>query len=119
MPLYHYACQVCGEFGSWQPMSRSREPSACPQCGDLAARAVCAPSLAMMPANNRIGHSRNEKAADQPMVMSKDQLDRSGPRRAGMPGCHHHRGHAHGDGHNHSQSGFQAHKSDRPWMIGH
>jgi hypothetical protein len=69
--------------------------------------------------NNRIAHGRNERAADQPMVMTKDQLDSSGPKRARMPGCHHHRGHAHGHGDAHGNSGFQVHKSDRPWMIGH
>lgn len=115
MPLYTYLCQDCGEFSAWQPMSRSQDPSACPDCGDPAARAVCAPSLALMPHNNRVAHSRNERAAHEPMVMTKDQLQRSGRKRAGLPGCHHGRGHAHG----HQHGGLQVHKSDRPWMIGH
>jgi putative FmdB family regulatory protein len=120
MPLYTYACHACGEFGDWRPMSRSQEPAACPQCGEPAARAICAPSLALMPGNNRIAHGRNERAAHEPKLMTKDQLDRSGPRRAGLPGCHHHRGHAHGHGHDHGGGpGLQVHKSNRPWMIGH
>lgn len=117
MPLYTYACQDCGEFSAWQPMSSSQEPAACPQCGAPAARAICAPSLALMPHNKRVAHTRNERAAHEPKVMTKDQLQRSGRKRAGLPGCHHARGHGHSHGHQHG--GLQVHKSNRPWMIGH
>jgi putative FmdB family regulatory protein len=114
MPLYSYVCDACGEFSGWQAMSRSQEPTACPHCGDPAARAICAPSLALMPPSNRIAHGRNERAAHEPKLMTKAQLDRSGPKRAGLPGCHHGRGHGHDHG-----GGLHVHKSSRSWMIGH
>jgi putative FmdB family regulatory protein len=120
VPLYTYVCDACGEFSDWQSMSRSQEPTPCPHCGESAARAVCAPSLALMPQSNRIAHSRNERAAHEPMVMSRKQLHGSGRKRVGLPGCHHGRGHGHGRSHDHSHhGGLQVHRSDRPWMIGH
>jgi putative FmdB family regulatory protein len=114
VPLYTYVCHACGQFSDWQSMSRSHEPTPCPDCGDPATRAICAPSLALMPQSNRIAHRRNERAAHEPKVMSSDELERSGRKRAGLPGCHHGRGHGHGH-----HGGLQVHKSSRPWMIGH
>lgn len=109
MPLYDYHCHDCGEFRSWQSMSESDADVACPDCHSLAGRLVSAPSLALMPNNNRIANTRNEKSADQPEVITKASKDGGGSAR------HAHGGHCHA---NHQSSGH-SHSHGRPWMIGH
>ena len=106
MPLYDYRCDDCGDFRSWQSMSQSGADIDCPSCDQRASRLVTAPSLALMPANNRIAHSRNEKSADQPVVAKRSSMDHSG-----QSGCSH--------GHHHHGSGGLSHSHGRPWMIGH
>jgi putative FmdB family regulatory protein len=105
MPLYDYHCPECGDFRAWRPMSEAREPADCPSCDGTAGRAVAAPNLALMPANNRTAHQRNEKSAHEPKVLSKSQM-------GGGEHPHRHDGHGHGHGHKHGAGG-------RPWMIGH
>lgn len=95
-------------------MSESSGDVACPACDRQAQRAVTAPALALMPANNRIAHSRNEKSADQPELISKSsETEQTKPR---QPHTHAHGSHCHG--HGHQQSGM-SHSHGRPWMIGH
>ena len=106
MPLYDYSCDSCGPFRDWQPMSAAGLPADCPDCGDPADRRITAPFIANMPAHNRIAHQRNEKSADEPQVMNRQQLDRTGAKRGQTHG-HHHHGHSH------------HHHASRPWMIGH
>lgn len=112
MPLYNFTCESCGEFTEWRQMSCCGDPVACPECGNLAPRAVSAPFIRNMPRNTRIAHERNEKSAHEPRVMSRAELDKIGRKRSEAPG-HHHRGHHHGGQHHHQ------HRSSRPWMIGH
>ena len=109
MPLYDYRCTTCGDFRSWQRMSESADGAACPGCEETATRLVTAPSLALMPNNNRIAHSRNEKSADQPEVATRASMDRG---QTGKP----HGQQCSGHGHQHSGLG---HSHGRPWMIGH
>ncbi len=109
MPLYDYACEGCGPFRDWQPMSAASAPVECPTCGVPAPRAITAPYIANMNPNSRIAHQRNEMSADAPEVMSRKEMDRLGTKRAGARGRHHH---AHGHRHGHGHSG-------RPWVIGH
>ena len=106
MPLYDYHCSRCGNFRAWRRMSEAGDPGDCPICGASAARAVVAPSLALMNPHNRIAHQRNEKSAHEPQVVS-----RSRPQQAD----HAHR-HAHGHGHHHQHRHGAA---GRPWMLGH
>ena len=108
MPLYDYHCGDCGDFRAWQSMSESGADIACPSCEQQASRLVTAPSLALMPANNRIAHSRNEKSADQPVVATRTSMDRG----------HVHKGSQCGHGHHHHKNGM-SHSHGRPWMIGH
>ena len=108
MPLYSYDCTHCGEFEDWRSMSEAGDPSTCPDCGDLAPRAVSAPNLATTPRNNRVAHERNEKSAHEPRFVSKEEQKATGRKRSGHD--HHHHGHGHS--HAHGSSG-------RPWMIGH
>lgn len=122
MPLYDYCCDCCGTFSAWNRMNQAAEPVACPVCDDAAQRVISAPFLNTMNPHNRIAHQRNEKSADAPAVMSRDQLGRSGSKPAGH--AHHH-----GCGHHHHASrnpaverltGSKAYQqSDRRWMIGH
>lgn len=107
MPLYDYRCDDCGDFRNWRPMSESGDSIPCPSCELIVGRAVTAPSLALMPNNNRIAHRRNEKSADQPDVVTRSSMgnsDAQGNQCSGGHG-HHHAGHGHSHG--------------RPWMIGH
>ena len=103
MPLYNYACEDCGPFTAWQPMSRAGEPADCPACARPGARMLSAPFCANMDPNNRVAHQRNEKSAHEPQVMSRQRLDKLGAKRS----AGHHHGHAH------------SHASSRPWMVGH
>ena len=103
MPLYDYACEACGEFRAWQPMSQSAAAADCPTCGDPAMRSVASPFIASMNPNTRIAHQRNEKSAHEPQLVSRGEMERQGAKRSG--------GHGHHRGHHHHQS--------RPWMIGH
>ncbi len=107
MPLYDYACEDCGPFRDWRPMSNAAESVACPSCSGPAGRTIATPFIANMNANTRIAHQRNEKSADEPQVMTREQVQRLGPKRSEAQ-CHHH-----GHGHHHT------HRSSRPWMIGH
>ncbi len=113
MPLYDYHCNDCGNFRSWQSMSASDAAVACPDCARSATRLVTAPSLSLMPNNNRIANARNEKSADQPELVTKTPKDQG--RSAGQP--HAHGGHCH-TGHQSSGHGH-SHSHGRPWMIGH
>ena len=105
MPLYDYHCPECGDFRAWRHMSEARMPTDCPACNGAAGRAIVAPNLALMPANNRTAHQRNEKSADEPKVVSKSRM-------GGGEHPHRHHGHSHGHEHKHGAGG-------RPWMIGH
>jgi putative FmdB family regulatory protein len=67
MPVYDYECGECGVFTAFRPMSKCRDPLACPDCGQEARRAILtAPSLANMSAELRKAHATNEKAAHEP-----------------------------------------------------
>ena len=106
MPLYDYHCNDCGDFRAWRRMSEADAKTSCPTCATPARRAMVAPGLALMASNTRIAHTRNEKSADQPQVMTKKGLHQGD---AGQP-------RAHCDHHHHGQ---HQHAHGRPWMIGH
>lgn len=40
MPIYDYACDLCGPFTAMRPMAQFQAPCACPECGAEAARTV-------------------------------------------------------------------------------
>jgi len=123
MPLYDYECPSCGTFRAWTNLADAQAASACPACGATAPRAVAMPFLARMNPHTRVAHARNEKAAHEPMVMSRQELQASGRKRSAVfgdnrarlnhHGCHHHRQKGTGNGLR------RAHNSTRPWMIGH
>ena len=107
MPLYDYACAQCGPFRDWQPMIRSGDEVECPSCGILSKRSAAMPFLPCVSRENRIAHERNERSADSPMVM----------RREDMPGSH---GHGHGHNHpHHHHANAHGRNMYRPTMLGH
>jgi putative FmdB family regulatory protein len=74
MPLYDYACSTHGEFREWRPMSECGLPAPCPECGRPAPRLPAMPSLRQVPSHVRIAHERNERSAEEPRVMTREQL---------------------------------------------
>lgn len=117
MPLYDYQCDTCGPFRAWNSMSRARDPEPCPACGGAGRRTVSTPFLATMDPHRRIAHQRNEKAAHEPTVMTRQELDSSGVKRGHARG---HRGHAHHDHPAPAQDDRpRMHQSKWRWMIGH
>ncbi len=101
MPVYHYGCENCGEFAELRRISECRLPASCPSCSQMASRIIKAPSLNTMEKAQRIAHHTNERSANEPKLVSRDEKE-----------SHSHRGHKHGGvRHNHAPS--------RPWMIGH
>jgi putative FmdB family regulatory protein len=45
MPTYDYGCERCGPFTEARPMAEFAVPQPCPNCGDLAARALTSPAI--------------------------------------------------------------------------
>ena len=105
MPLYEYECGSCGSFKEFQSMSRWLDPVDCPDCGELSDRTISAPQISNVNPHTKIAHQRNEKSADQPLVVKKK------PHQHGAA-C----GHSHGHAHKHPT---HSHGPSRPWMIGH
>ena len=106
MPMYEYFCIKCGPFSEIQSMARWAAPADCPACGHPSERTISAPQIANMDPHNRIAHQRNEKSADEPMMVTKKKHDHAA--------CGHNNGHGHSHpGHTHK------HGPSRPWMIGH
>jgi len=93
MPLYGYVCDDCGDFQDWRPMDLSEQDGTCPSCAKPSRRAMSMPFLPCVSRNARIAHERNERSADQPAVMRREELEarhgRIRPRSAA---------HGHGDG---------------------
>ena len=107
MPIYDYLCPACGPFEERRPMSESQASATCAICLSTAVRVPAAPRLNLMPSNNRIAESRNEKSAHEPDVVHR--LAANDPHAHGRQGHYKHAaGHAH-----------VAHPSPRPWMLGH
>lgn len=109
MPLYEYACADCGTFTRLAPISRSSEPAVCPGCGQMAAKVIGAPALALMPAALRAAYASSEKSAHE-------------PRRARRGcGCHgtHTCGTGTGTGVSKPALKSASSASTRPWMLGH
>ena len=119
MPLYDYNCAQCGPFQAWRPISQASATVACPECETQGQRVVTAPFLNTMNPHTRIAHQRNEKSADQPRVMNRSQLDRSGPSLAEL-GHHHGPHHSHGHSASNRLTGNEHYQhSNKRWMVGH
>ncbi len=87
MPLYDYACAICGPFRDWRRMSLSDRRAPCPSCGALSKRLPAMPFLPGLSRNVRIAHERNERSAEEPRVMRREDWRAAG----GGLGGHRHR----------------------------
>jgi putative FmdB family regulatory protein len=74
MPLYHYVCGNCSEFTQWRPMRAAGQPATCPSCGKTAPRAVSAPHLAVMDTSKRRARAIEERSADEPGVVRRENV---------------------------------------------
>jgi putative FmdB family regulatory protein len=103
MPRYDYTCPNCSQFEQWRPMREAAEPAICPTCGDLAPRAVAAPYLATMETSRRRARAREERSADEPAVVRREDAPHLVERDRGEQGPRRLQ-HAHGP---------------YPWTVGH
>lgn len=92
MPLYDYGCDTCGPFRDWQPMSLWDLDIGCPSCGRPSKRLVAKPSLSCIDRDVRHAHERNERSAEEPHVMRREEW-RAANGGVGMPT--HQRAHGH------------------------
>lgn len=125
MPRYEYRCSACGPFARHVSISRYLELANCPSCGTASPRAVSSPFITRLAPGLVKAHLRNEKAADEPMVMHRNQFERTGLRlhelHAGNQADHHG-----GETDIHRQTARQLeaglktqHMPPRPWSLGH
>jgi putative FmdB family regulatory protein len=75
MPLYDYQCRVCGPFKEFRPLSEWDEDTKCPNCGSSSKRCIAMPRLQCVSRNVRVAHERNERSAEEPRVMRREELD--------------------------------------------
>ena len=67
MPIYDYECEWCGPFTAMQPMTRFRDPCACPSCGADASRTLLsAPAIASSNPGGGIAHEAGQPSATSP-----------------------------------------------------
>lgn len=122
MPVYDYKCSDHGIFNELAAMDESSKPQACPTCAKLCARVIMlAPEFLSMKQENRIAHSRNEKAMNEPVFSTPEYRAEQKARRV----------HKHGKGCGcsdkpirksnllYTAEGNKMFPSMRPWMISH
>lgn len=111
MPVYDYLCETHGPFTAMRPMSACDEPCPCPDCAQLAPRALfTAPRLATMDGSRFTAHAVNERAAHEPKRASQH-----GP----GCGCCSGFGRKMSAGAVHRPDGSKSLVGRRPWMISH
>jgi putative FmdB family regulatory protein len=71
MPIYEYECLDHGVFEHFRPMTQSREPAPCTQCGAESGRILSAPRVSQVAATQRIALDRNERSRHEPHVCSR------------------------------------------------
>lgn len=84
MPIYEYSCPDHGLFEDQRPMSRSGEPSLCPECRADAPRVLSLTRTNLVPRSQAIARARNEKSQHAPELRRVDPAARAarpGPRR--------------------------------------
>ncbi len=112
MPNYDYLCQECGPFTQMRPMRDCDLPSACPDCGGMAPRAMLtAPFCSTVSPETRLAHATNERSANAPKTLSSLKASHGSgcgcctptkPSRAA-----------------HTKTGDKSFPNSRPWMISH
>lgn len=117
MPLYDYLCPECGDFSAWGSIQSPRADTLCPTCSSSSVRQIRAPRLAVMPADKRRAHERNEKSAHEPVFRR-----RAGCGCSGAHTCANGRKSAAGtrsDDRGKPGLKMQTGAAVRPWMLGH
>ena len=94
MALYTYECPACGPFEGWRPVSVALADTACPLCGTASPRQISMPFLPAVSRTVREAHERNERSAERPRVVGRDEL--------------HTFGHRQGHGHSHGRSMYSS-----------
>ncbi|MFT6989990.1 MAG: putative FmdB family regulatory protein [Paraglaciecola sp.] len=115
MPLYDYQCESCGTFSALRKMSESANPSECDSCGEMAARIISAPHLALLSSSTRIAHERNEKASHEPRQTRRSSCGCSTDAHSCKPAS---KQNANPTTEGHGLL-MQTKKTARPWMLGH
>ncbi len=105
MPLYDYCCDSHGVFEEFNTLELSREPCACPSCGQASARVITVPNIRRLAPKVRNAMERNEKSREAPHVCHG--------------GCHHK--HKKNDPQKKQQErpAPQVYQGSRPWVIEH
>ena len=102
-------------------MNRYKLPASCPVCGDESPRRMSVPFVAGLAPAVEAVHLRNEKSAEEPVLMTRCQF-----RNTGRPLHNLHDAHDHCERDtcpspvDQLQAGLRSHVAqDRPWLVGH
>lgn len=107
MPIYEYHCLDCGTFAAQRTMAQRNDAGACPYCGGAASRIIASPPvLGSLSQQNRVAHTRNERAAHEPKRSSQHGMSCACCKPVKMPGA------------SASPTTTRA-AAGRPWMISH
>lgn len=114
MPVYEYYCHDCEDvFTHYKSIIDYKKPTTCPDCGELAERAICsAPNLNTMKAETRKAYQTNEKSAHEPRVSN-------GHGHTCGPSCNHGHTHKHEKKTDQQTPALKQQNGRRPWMLGH
>lgn len=116
MPVYDFLCDACGVFPVMSSIAGRDGPRDCPACGSRMARAVSAPSLALMPGNRRDAHVTNERAAHAPRLSGEMPTSRHRP---GCGCCSGGKVSLAGASGGTQPGAMKGAAGGRPWMISH
>ena len=69
MPLYGYACDICGDFELLRPMAAAGSAAECPDCGSQARRLFTPPTVPLLATGVRRALDAQARSADRPDVV--------------------------------------------------
>jgi putative FmdB family regulatory protein len=92
MPLYGYACDICGDFELLRPMAAAGAAAECPSCGSQARRLFAPPTVPLLSTGVRHALDAQVRSAHQPEVVvttppptARRQRPVTDPRQARLP----------------------------------
>lgn len=71
MPVYVFACPVCGRFELARPMARAGEAAWCPECRREARRVFTPPNHPLLTSGIRRALGAEEASAHEPRVVNQ------------------------------------------------
>jgi putative FmdB family regulatory protein len=119
MPIYDFLCDACGVFPVMSSIAGRDGPRDCPACGARMARAVSAPSLALMAGSRRDAHATNERAAHAPRLSGSLDETPASRHRPGCGCCSGGKIALAGASGGTQPGGMKGPAGGRPWMISH